>query len=141
MRLWSIHPKYLDKIGLIALWRESLLAKKVLKNQTKGYKNHPQLIRFKKNKDKILMINTYLYYIQKEAENRKYNFDKTKLGRKTKKTILITNKQIEYEFEHLKKKLKKRDKNKYKEIKKIKKIKPHPLFNIKKGEIEKWEKI
>ena len=43
MRLWSLHPKYLDKLGLLGLWRESLLAQKVLLGKTKGYKNHPQL--------------------------------------------------------------------------------------------------
>lgn len=30
MRLWSIHPCYLDSKGLIALWRESLLAQACL---------------------------------------------------------------------------------------------------------------
>jgi len=31
MRLWTIHPKYLDRQGLLALWREALLAQKVLR--------------------------------------------------------------------------------------------------------------
>jgi len=43
MRIWSLHPKYLDSKGMVALWREALLAKQVLLNKTKGYKNHPQL--------------------------------------------------------------------------------------------------
>lgn len=30
MRLWSLHPSYLDAVGLVALWREGLLARKVL---------------------------------------------------------------------------------------------------------------
>jgi Pyrimidine dimer DNA glycosylase (EC 3.2.2.17)/DNA-(apurinic or apyrimidinic site) lyase (EC 4.2.99.18) len=69
MRLWSLHPKYLDKLGLLGLWRESLLAQKVLLGKTKGYKNHPQLIRFKKTEDPILYIGTYLYmFIWKEKE-------------------------------------------------------------------------
>ncbi len=46
MRLWSLHPKYLDRQGLLAVWREGLLAQKVLQGKTKGYKNHPQLKRF-----------------------------------------------------------------------------------------------
>ncbi len=46
MRLWLIPPKYLDCKGLVALWREGFLAKKVLSNQTRGYKNYPQLLRF-----------------------------------------------------------------------------------------------
>ena len=49
MRLWSLHPKYLDIKGLVACWREGLLARKVLLDQTKGYKNHPQLIRFNRS--------------------------------------------------------------------------------------------
>jgi Pyrimidine dimer DNA glycosylase (EC 3.2.2.17)/DNA-(apurinic or apyrimidinic site) lyase (EC 4.2.99.18) len=51
MRLWSIHPKYLDVQGLLGLWREGLLAQKVLLGETKGYRNHPQLIRFKRTSD------------------------------------------------------------------------------------------
>ena len=43
MRLWSIHPRYLDSMGLVALWREALLAQAVLRGETKGYKFHPQL--------------------------------------------------------------------------------------------------
>ncbi|HEU5178767.1 MAG TPA: pyrimidine dimer DNA glycosylase/endonuclease V, partial [Burkholderiales bacterium] len=31
MRLWSLHPKYLDARGLVALWREALLAQAVLR--------------------------------------------------------------------------------------------------------------
>ena len=29
MRIWSIHPRYLDARGLVALWREALLARAV----------------------------------------------------------------------------------------------------------------
>ncbi|MEN6399799.1 MAG: pyrimidine dimer DNA glycosylase/endonuclease V, partial [Rectinema sp.] len=29
MRLWTLHPQYLDQKGLTAAWREGLLAKKV----------------------------------------------------------------------------------------------------------------
>ena len=29
MRLWSLHPRYLDRQGLTALWREGLLARAV----------------------------------------------------------------------------------------------------------------
>lgn len=60
MRLWSLHPVYLDSKGLVALWREGLLAKKVLQGRTKGYKNHPQLLRFKTLDDSINAISLYL---------------------------------------------------------------------------------
>jgi hypothetical protein len=46
MRLWSVHPRYLDRQGLTAAWREALLAQKVLTGTTRGYRNHPQLVRF-----------------------------------------------------------------------------------------------
>jgi len=142
MRLWSIHPKYLDNIGLIALWRESLLAKSVLENKTQGYKNHSQLIRFKNCKKPQSAINQYLQYILEEAETRKYNFNKTKINNKLKyiEKIKITNKQLEYEFSHLLKKLKIRNPNKYKELQKIKKIECNPIFTIIKGDIANWEK-
>jgi hypothetical protein len=141
MRLWSIHPKYLDVKGLTGLWREALHARKVLQGRTKGYKNHPQLTRFKQQKDPIRYINSYLYFIYKESCSRGYCFDKRKLGKKTSKNIEVTKGQIEYEFKHLKKKLKTRHNEKYKELLKIKKIQPNPLFKIKKGSIEAWEKV
>jgi len=67
MRLWSIHPKYLDVQGLLGLWREGLLAQKVLLGETKGYRNHPQLIRFKRTPDPVLYLGTYLYYVYQEG--------------------------------------------------------------------------
>ncbi len=85
MRLWSIHPKYLDTKDLLAVWREGLLARKVLLGKIKGYKNYPQLIRFKDNKDKTRKIKPYLLEILKEAEKRGYNFSKSKPGKLTGK--------------------------------------------------------
>lgn len=46
VRLWSLHPRYLDTAGLTAGWREALLAQKVLTGVTRGYRHHPQLERF-----------------------------------------------------------------------------------------------
>ena len=139
MRLWSIHPKYLDSKGLVALWRETLLAKKVLQGETKGYKNHPQLKRFKDLP--IKFINTYIYFIWKESCSRGYCFDKRNLTRpRTKDTISVTKGQLEYEFKHLKKKLKTRHPERYRLLLKEKSIKANPLFRVKKGPIEPWEK-
>ncbi len=108
MRIWSLHPKYLDPKGLVALWRETLLAKNVLENKTKGYKNHPQLIRFKNSDNPIAAINQYLAEVHEEATNRNYNFNPQKIDWKFIPTkIKVTNKQLEYEFKHLQKKLKK----------------------------------
>jgi len=142
MRLWSLHPKYLDTKGLLALWRETLLAKKVLENKTKGYKNHPQLDRFKKAKNPLDVINQYLSEIHKEASRREYNFDREKINWNFKKSKLnVTKGQLEYEKDHLLNKLKNRDIKKFQEIKKIKKFEANLLFEIKEGEIEKWEII
>jgi len=131
MRIWSIHPKYLDSKGLVALWRESLLAKEVLKGKTKGWKKHPQLNRFKLHKNPVRAINTYLFHVWKESKKRGYNFNKNKIEKFfTNKRIEITREQIMIEFEQLKSKLKKRDPEKYKDILKIKDPETNPVFII-----------
>ncbi|KUO92684.1 MAG: hypothetical protein AT710_02480 [Thermocladium sp. ECH_B] len=141
MRLWSLHPKYLDKPGLLGLWRESLLAQKVLLGKTKGYKNHPQLIRFKRASDPILYIGTYLYYVYLEGKGRGYNFNKDKIiNYDLKLKMPVTIGQVNFEFQHLLEKLKVRDKKKYEEIKDEKIIEPNPIFYIVDGDIEEWEK-
>ncbi|MEM5879252.1 MAG: pyrimidine dimer DNA glycosylase/endonuclease V [Candidatus Aenigmatarchaeota archaeon] len=71
--------KYLDRLGLIAVWGEGLLAKKVLENKTKGYRNHPQLIRFKKYKDPLFAINAYLLEVYKEGIKRGCKFEIRKI--------------------------------------------------------------
>lgn len=140
MRIWSLHPKYLDGKGLVALWRETLLAKHVLENKTKGYRNHPQLDRFKKAKRPSDAINQYLSEIYKEATNRNYRFDGNKIDWKFKPgKITVTDGQLEYEVLHLLKKLKVRDTTKFKEVKSIKNYDTLELFTVIKGEIEKWE--
>ncbi|HPT08199.1 MAG TPA: pyrimidine dimer DNA glycosylase/endonuclease V [bacterium] len=145
MRLWSFDPKYLDSIGLIALWRESLLAKKVLQHKTKGYRNHPQLLRFKTSDDTLKNINFYLYQIFNEAQTRGYHFDKRKINLKDnnylKKKIEISNGQIRYEFDHFLKKIKIRDYQRYLDLKDISKIEGNKVFKIVKGNIANWEKI
>ena len=140
MRIWSIHPKHLDAKGLVALWRETLLAKHVLEGKTRGYKNHPQLIRFKNQKAPLTAINNYLLIIFEEASARGYNFDRNKFKAGTNKIkIKVTQKQLEYEIEHLQAKLRKRDLKKFKENKLAKNFEIHPLFKIIEGEIETWE--
>ena len=80
MRLWSLHPKYLDPQGLVALWREALLAQAVLRGKTKGYRHHPQLERFTSHRSPRLAINAYLGSIYEEAASRGYAFDRRKIG-------------------------------------------------------------
>lgn len=140
MRIWSLHPKYLDSKGLVALWRETLLAKHVLEGKTKGYKNHPQLNRFKKAKYPLDLINQYLSEVYHEALNRNYNFDKRKINWTFKKSkVPVTTGQVNYEVEHLLYKLEKRDYYKYKELKLKSKFDIHSIFKLVDGEIEEWE--
>ncbi|GGP20822.1 hypothetical protein GCM10007981_10450 [Thermocladium modestius] len=144
MRLWSIHPEYLDARGLLGLWREALLAQSVLLNEsvgTNGYRNHPQLIRFKESRDPILSIGTYLHHVHAEGERRGYRFDKSRIERYDEGLRLpVKRGQVDYEFNHLLGKLRERDRGKYEQLKGMKNIKPHPLFYIVEGGIEKWEK-
>jgi hypothetical protein len=141
LRLWSIHPKYLDGKGLVALWRESLLAQKVLKGETKGYRHHPQLRRFMAHQDPERAITRYLNDIWNESEMREYNFNKEKIGEVflTDK-IPVTRGQLLFEFSWLCNKLKIRNAQKYKELLSVKEIECHPLFEIMEGDIEEWEK-
>lgn len=140
MRLWSIHPKYLDTKGLLAAWREGLLAKKVLEGNTKGYRNHPQLTRFKSAPDPIATINAYLCEIANEAHRRNYAFDRTKLIQCTVSPLQVTHSQIDYEWAHLLKKLKHRDPARYAALSQLSPA-PHPLFTVTHGPIEPWEVV
>jgi len=142
LRLWSLHPKYLDAKGLAACWRESLLAKAVLSNKTKGYKFHPQLHRFRSHPEPLGAINQYLLSLYEEALNRNYLFDKRKIGRvRTTLKIAVTLGQANFEMFHLKRKLWKRDRKKYIQLKEITIPELHPLFQMIEGDVEDWERI
>ena len=142
MRIWSLHPKHLDAKGLVALWREALLAKHVLAVKTVVYINHPQLNRFKQTKKPNEAINQYLSHVYEEATLRGYNFKKNKIDWGFNPTKLnLTTGQLKYETTHLLSKLKIRDIKRYNELKLESEIKPHPLFILTDGDIEEWEII
>lgn len=84
MRLWSVHPSLLDGRGLVAVWREALLAQKVLQGKTKGYRHHPQLQRFQQSKNPMAAIQTYLWGIHDEAVGRGYVFDASRITGRTR---------------------------------------------------------
>jgi len=69
MRLWTVHPRYLDTKGLLAAWREGLLAQKVLQDKTSGYRNHPQLLRFRATANPTASIASYLLVFMKKRSN------------------------------------------------------------------------
>jgi hypothetical protein len=140
MRLWTIHPQYLDAKGLLALWRESLLAQQVLADRTKGYRNHPQLSRFRASPDPLGAIASYLRSIHGESVNRGYQFREEKINHAAfNGTIACTRGQLLYEWNHLKKKLQQRDARKLQELEAIEEPWAHPLFEIIEGDVEAWE--
>jgi len=142
MRLWSLHPCYLDAKGLVALWREGLLARKVLQGETKGYRNHPQLIRFRLQKDPVKAVEMYLYEVLCEANRRGYRFDASKIKVHSRAIkIPVTEGQITYEFLHLKSKLKIRNADAYKRLKAETLLQVHPVFDRVKGDVESWEVV
>lgn len=190
MRLYSIHPKYLDQKGLCGLWAESLLAQSCLIkgeyteckkclgvgkydefNNTKewqrfiicdvckgtgkiktSYYNHPQLFRFKQQKEHdLLFLSAYLWEIWKEGQERGYNFiwqkiwkHKDNIPEWVYNTLTVTKGQLVFEINHLQKKLKTRDNLKFKQNNKtlcFNSLKSHPLFKIIDGKVESWEKI
>ena len=142
MRLWTLHPKYLDVKGLVALWREALLAQKVLRGATRGYKHHPQLLRFSKTKNPTATLAAYLQAVHEESVRRNYNFDGSKIGaRHSRGKIRETRGQLIYEWSHLKRKLKQRDPERHREFASVKIPAPHPLFKIIPGKVRAWEKV
>lgn len=140
MRLWSIHPCYLDAKGLVALWREALLAQKVLQGKTKGYKNHPQLSRFKNTKCPEGALADYLACVADEADRRNYNFNREKIGQRSPgEKVFVKEGQLQYEFRHLLGKLKQRAPDLYEKFRNKKEIKIHPMFIRTSGGVEAWE--
>ena len=141
MRIWTLHPQYLDTKGLLAAWREGLLAQKVLRGETRGYTRHPQLRRLQAQKFPVATVANYLREIAKEADARGYNFDRAKISERRRNLKLIeTRGQLLYEWSHLKRKLRNRSPKLYRACCKIEIPKPHPLFRIVSGPIAEWEK-
>lgn len=140
MRLWTIHPRFLDVKGLTAVWREGLLARKVLRGQTRGYTNHPQLIRFRNHPDPLSAIDAFLAAVLNEARNRGYNFDAAKIDEHAQAAPIVeTTGQFDYEWQHLLNKLQARDPGRF-EDSRNKHPAPHPLFVLIKGDVQDWEK-
>ena len=141
MRLWSLHPKHLDKAGLGAVWREALLAKAVLSGKTRGYTRHPQLQRFLPVANPIGAINSYLLEVFLEATRRGYHYDLSKVGAGYgPKKIPVTEGQVSYEAQHLKTKIKRRNRNPRDLLKSLDHPDVNPLFEIVKGNVEDWER-
>jgi hypothetical protein len=131
MRLWTVHPRYLDSKGLVAAWREALLAQKVLAGGTKGYRHHPQLARFQAQADPAAAIATFLAGLADEAQTRGYHFDASKIARpRFPGKIAETDGQLLYEWKHLLAKLRQRAPELEKQFRRLAQPEPHPLFRI-----------
>lgn len=140
MRLWTLHPRYLDPQGLAALWREALLARAVLRGETAGYRHHPQLLRFQLHVAPKSAINAYLGSVLVEAESRGYSFNRRKVGPvRANVQIESTAGQLRYEWQHLMRKLSARSPSLHRRLRSVASPESHPLFSITRGEVEPWE--
>lgn len=140
MRLWSLHPAQLDARGLVALWREGLLARAVLRGATRGYRSHPQLERFRAHRAPVSAINHYLVAVADEAEARGYRFDRSRLGPvRDRARLAVTRGQLAFERAHLAAKLQRRAPD---ELWRLagRSAAAHPLFVVRAGGIEPWER-
>jgi hypothetical protein len=142
MRLWTLHPKYLDPKGLVALWREALLAQAVLEGKTIGYRNHPQLFRFKAHPEPLAAIAVYLQAVYQEALLRGYRFDRTKINpRRSKVKLAESHGQLSYEWRHLLTKLRARSPDWLRQWNIAAEPVQHPLFRLVPGSVRDWERV
>ncbi|WP_435299215.1 pyrimidine dimer DNA glycosylase/endonuclease V [Timonella sp. A28] len=158
MRVWSLHPSLLDRQGLLACWRETLLAQAVLAGKTKGYTRHPQLVRFRATSDPVVTVSAYLHGIADEAHARSYNFDRSRVlvdagecGADKVSPLTVTLGQVQFEWQHLTRKLLARSPEVWENNKQFDSLMQvedtnavsqlvHPLFVVVLGGVETWEK-
>jgi hypothetical protein len=141
MRLWTLDPQYLDPRGLVALWREALLAQAVLRGQTRGYLHHPQLERFRAVRAPVGSIAQYLRVVQQEASRRGYSFTASKISRERwDGQIEVSDGQLDFEWLHLRRKLAARDAAWLRTLRQVRRPNAHPLFRVVAGPPATWEK-
>lgn len=139
MRVWSLHPALLDRQGLTACWREGLLAQAVLAGRTKGYKQHPQLERFRAQPDPLASIGAYLSAVADEADARGYRYDRARIERAgPAPRIAVTDGQLDHELQHLRAKLAVRSPDR---LPLAVRARAHPLFDVEPGGIAAWERV
>ena len=141
MRIWSVHPRFLDRQGLLACWREALLAQAVLAGSTRGYTHHPQLDRFRGEPDPMACIGAYLSGLAVEAGTRGYRFDQGRIlqPRPVEFVLDVTDGQLAFEWHHLGAKLDRRspqDAVRWRAAVPT----PHPLFVVVPGPVASWER-
>lgn len=141
MRLWSLHPSLLDRQGLVALWREGLLAQAVLGGRTTGYRHHPQLERFRESPDPRGAVLAYLQAVADEADRRGHNFDRGRLDDIPvwQGSLEIADGQLEHELRHLRRKVEVRNPHL---VGSLPASAPpaHPVFRVVPGDVAGWER-
>jgi hypothetical protein len=148
MRLWSLHPRHLDRQGLTGGWREALLAQAVLAGRTRGYRSHPQLERFRAHADPLAAVGAYLAPLAEDAAGRGYRFDVSRIDRRPEDPgtgdgiarIPVTAGQIELEWRHLLAKLAQRSPERWERESGLEGPEVHPLFEVVPGPVESWER-
>lgn len=142
MRLWSLHPRHLDRQGLVACWREALLAQAVLAGRTTGYRNHPPLHRFRNLPDPGFAVGHYLAGLAREATARGYRFDSAHIdhAQAPAPAIPVTTGQLEFERDHLLGKLRRRNPDQADLLATADPHEAHPAFEVITGAIESWER-
>ena len=139
MRLWTLHPRHLDRAGLVAVWREGLLARAVLAGATRGYRHHPQLDRFRRTRRPLASIDVYLTEVWREADRRGYRFDRGKIeSPRLRSRLDVTRGQVEFEWNHLRAKLRRRCPE---WLKTLRTPDVHPLFRVVPGPVADWERL
>jgi hypothetical protein len=141
MRLWTLHPSYLDRQGLVALWREALLARAVLRGETRGYRNHPQLQRFRAHAAPLSAIESYLCAVYAESLARGYVFDRSKIEPVCAVApIPASDGQLAHEWAHLMAKLRQRSPPLHRQWQACSQPACHPLFRLQPGPVADWER-
>ncbi|WP_248123298.1 pyrimidine dimer DNA glycosylase/endonuclease V [Micrococcus lacusdianchii] len=159
MRLWTLHPRHLDRQGLTGAWREALLAQAALARRTRGYRNHPQLERFRDHGDPAAAIGAFLSGIALEATARGYRFDVSRIDRPLDTApdadgvpgelvlpfrlapIPATTGQRDHEWARLRAKLADRSPEWLARWEHVAVPDLHPLFELEEGPVASWERV
>ncbi len=142
MRLWSVHPRHLDRQGLTACWREALLAQAVLAGRTRGYRAHPQLERFRAHDNPVGTIAAYLHALADEADARGYRYDRSRIDRPraSVEPIEVTSGQLDLEWSWLRGKLAARSPDVLARWARTPRPDVHPSFVRVEGPVAPWER-
>ena len=150
MRLWSLNPAYLDDASLRELWDDCMRAKKQMERLTEypnGSRPHPQLLRFFRTPGPLGAFSDYMWGVLDAiaqrglycGAQRKNAIPRPRSG--SHMYMSVTAGQMEIETWLYGAKLVKERGNgeKYVQFWSIPEPQPHPLFQIVRGAVERWE--